>query len=244
MEAMVVAVIPARMASTRCPGKPLLDLCGKPMVQWVWEAATKAPNISDVFIATPDGEIVQAAEAFGAKAILTSFDHPTGTDRIAEVASKVEADAYVNVQGDEPLIQPETIAACADALTESGEQMASVYDFMDEREADDPAVVKVVTDNRDRALYFSRSRIPFERQQSGVQLKKHVGLYAYTRDALRRFSQWEPTPLERTEMLEQLRFLENGIAIQMKRAAATALAVDTPEQADIVRELLATGGNR
>lgn len=214
------------------------------MIQWVWEAAKQAASIADVFIATPDHEIIDAAESFGAKALLTSADHPTGTDRIAEVATKVEAEVYLNVQGDEPLIQPDTISACALALVESGEEMASIYDFMDEREADDPAVVKVVTDNRDRALYFSRSRIPFHRQQSGTRLKKHVGLYAYTRDALTRFSHWEPTPLEQTEMLEQLRFLENGIAIQMKRAAATALAVDTPEQADIVRGLLATGGNR
>ncbi|MEO7453792.1 MAG: 3-deoxy-manno-octulosonate cytidylyltransferase [Fimbriimonadales bacterium] len=235
----VVVVIPARMDSTRCPGKPLRDLAGKPMVQWVYEAALKATLPKRVLVATPDSEIVAAVKAFGGEAILTSSSHPTGTDRIAEVAEKVDATAYVNVQGDEPLIEPASIDTCAKPVADGDAEMASVYDWAADSEVDDPNVVKVVTDPAGNALYFSRSRIPFVRSQSGLRTKKHVGLYAYTGAALRSFATWEPTPLEKTEVLEQLRFLENGIQIKMGYAAGTPLAVDTPEQADEAARLLA-----
>jgi 3-deoxy-manno-octulosonate cytidylyltransferase (CMP-KDO synthetase) len=238
----VVVVIPARMGSTRCPGKPLRVLAGKPMVQWVYEAAVRAVLPKRVMVATPDAEIVSAVKSFGGEAILTSAGHTTGTDRIAEVASKVEAGAYVNVQGDEPLIEPVSIDACARPVAERVAQMASVYDWADESEIDDPNVVKVVTDPAGNALYFSRSRIPFVRSQSGLRTKKHVGLYAYTGDALKQFASWEPTPLEKTEVLEQLRFLENGISIRMSYAPGTPLAVDTPEQADEAARLLSARG--
>jgi len=234
-----VVVIPARMASTRCPGKPLRMLAGKPMVQWVYEAAVKAGLPKRVLVATPDAEIVAATKAFGGEAILTSSGHTTGTDRIAEVATKVDADAYVNVQGDEPLIDPISIDACLGPIAKASAQMASVYDWASDDDLDNPNVVKVVTDPSGRALYFSRSRIPFVRSQSGLRTKKHVGLYAYTGSALRSFASWEPTPLETTEVLEQLRFLENGVEIRMSYAPGTALSVDTPEQADEAARLLA-----
>lgn len=238
----VVVVIPARMASTRCPGKPLRVLAGKPMVQWVYESAVKAALPRRVLVATPDVEIVAAVKSFGGEAILTSSGHTTGTDRIAEVAGKVDADAYVNVQGDEPLIEPGSIDACARPVAEGEAEMASVYDWASDSEVDDPNVIKVVTDPAGNALYFSRSRIPFVRSQTGLRTKKHVGLYAYTGGALRSFGSWEPTPLEKTEVLEQLRFLENGIAIKMSYAPGTPLAVDTPEQADEAARLLAARG--
>lgn len=234
-----VVVIPARMASTRCPGKPLRDLAGKPMVQWVYEAALRAGLPKRVLVATPDAEIVAATKAFGGEAVLTSSGHTTGTDRIAEIATKIDADAYVNVQGDEPLIDPVSIDACLGPLTRGEAQMASVYDWALPEDLDNPNVVKVVTDPNGKALYFSRSRIPFARSESGLRTKKHVGLYAYTGDALRSFAGWEPTPLEKTEVLEQLRFLENGIDIMMSYAPGTALSVDTPEQADEAARLLA-----
>jgi 3-deoxy-manno-octulosonate cytidylyltransferase (CMP-KDO synthetase) len=235
-----VIVIPARMGSTRFPGKPLCDLLGKPMVQWVFEAAKAADVADEVLIATPDEEIVAAAGTFGAKATLTRHDHITGTDRIAEVAEHVESDVYVNVQGDEPLIPPSSIRACAELLLGKPDcQMGSVYCECAHDELDNPAVVKVVTDLEGMALYFSRWPIPFARNERVIPVKKHLGLYAYRRDALRSFATWKPTPLETAESLEQLRFMENGIRIAMTPAEGAELAVDTPEQAEIVRQIMA-----
>ena len=233
----VLIVIPARMASTRFPGKPLVDLGGKPMVQWVVEAA-RASGITDrVIVATPDDAILAACDAFGAEAIRTRLDHPSGTDRLAEVAEAVEADVYVNVQGDEPLVPPETIRACvAPLLEDASVEMGSVCAPCPEEEWDNPAVVKVVTALNGDALYFSRCSIPFPRGEREV--RKHLGLYAFRRDVLRRFATWSVSPLERAESLEQLRFLENGVRIRMSEGKGSALAVDTPEQADQVRAVL------
>lgn len=232
-------VIPARMGSTRFPGKPLCDLLGKPMVQWVWEAA-RASGVGDqVLVATPDQEIVDRCQSFGAEAVLTRADHETGTDRIAEVAEKIQADVYVNVQGDEPLIQPSSIRACAEPLLEDSRiQMGSVYCECHPSEHANPAVVKVVTDLAGYALYFSRFPIPYERNPRPAQVKKHIGLYAYRREALLGFAGWPMGALERAESLEQLRFMENGVRIYMAPGAGTELAVDTPEQAEEVRRLL------
>jgi 3-deoxy-manno-octulosonate cytidylyltransferase (CMP-KDO synthetase) len=227
------------MGSTRFPGKPLCDLLGKPMVQWVYEAALASGVADEVIVAAPDQEIIDACAKFGARALLTSFDHQTGTDRIAEVADKVQADVYVNVQGDEPLIQSSSIKACAQPLLDNSSiQMGSVYSECAENEFDNPAVVKVVTDNDEFALYFSRHPIPFARNARVKPVKKHVGLYAYRRDALLNFAKWPMGVLETAESLEQLRFMENGVRIYMAPAAGTELAVDTPEQADEVREIL------
>lgn len=233
-------VIPARMASTRFPGKPLCDLCGKPMVRWVFEAAQKSGVGEEIVIATPDQEIFDAAVQFGARAVMTRLDHPSGTDRLAEVAEKVVADFYVNVQGDEPLIDPDTIRACAQPLIDHPEvDMASIWSPCPEEEIENPAVVKVVTGMSGDALYFSRHPIPYPRNTRAAGVKKHVGIYAYRRGVLQQFSSWAPTPLELTESLEQLRFLENGVRIRMAEGKGSALAVDTPEQAEEVRRLLA-----
>lgn len=236
-----VIVIPARMGATRFPGKPLVDLLGKPMVQWVVEAAHASGIAERVVVAAPDQEIIERVQGFGGEAILTRHDHVTGTDRIAEVAQLIEAEVYVNVQGDEPLIQPSSIAACAEPLlNDSGIEMGSVYSLCPEDEYDNAAVVKVVTDLAGFAMYFSRHPIPFERNPRIAPVKKHVGLYAYSRDALLRFSKWPMGVTETAESLEQLRFLENGVRIFMAEAEGTALAVDTPEQADEVRRLLSS----
>ncbi len=233
-------VIPARMGSTRFPGKPLADLMGKPMVQWVWEASVAAGVGDRVIVATPDQEIVDACTGFGADAILTSFDHVTGTDRIAEVARSIEADVYVNVQGDEPLMRPESIVACAQPLLDDAEiQMGSVYCECAAEEYDQAAVVKVVTDQMGFALYFSRHPIPFERNPRVAPVKKHIGLYAYRRAPLMAVATWPMGILESAESLEQLRFMEHGVRIFMAPGAGTELAVDTPEQADQVRVILA-----
>lgn len=232
-------VIPARMGSTRFPGKPLCDLCGKPMVQWVVERSVESGVGDKVVVATPDQEIVDACKTFGAEAVLTSHDHITGTDRIAEVAEKIEADVYVNVQGDEPLVRPSTVQACAEPLlNDPNIKMGSVYSDCPENEHDDPAVVKVVADLDGYALYFSRHAIPYPRAERDQKVKKHVGIYAYTKKALKAFSVWGQTSLEKAESLEQLRFLEHGIKIKMSKGEGTELAVDTPEQAEAVRSIL------
>lgn len=236
-------VIPARMGSTRFPGKPLVDLMGKPMVQWVVEAARRAEIAERVIVATPDDEILAACERFGAEAIRTRHDHPTGTDRIAEVSETIDADVYVNVQGDEPLIRPESIRACAEPLLANPAiPMGSVFSPCPAEEEDNPAVVKVVTDLAGFALYFSRHAIPFPRSTRVVGLKKHVGIYAYRREIVQAFSGWAQTPLELSESLEQLRFLEHGVRIRMSEGAGSELAVDTPAQAEEVRAILAQRG--
>ena len=236
-------VIPARMGSTRFSGKPLCDLLGKPMVQWVAEAAQASGVAERVLVATPDREVVEACSRFGVEAVLTRADHPSGTDRLAEVAERVSAEVYVNVQGDEPLIRPESIRACAQPLLDDPNvPMGSVFSECPEEEYDDPAVVKVVTDHRGFALYFSRHPIPFPRNPRVEPVKKHVGIYAYRRETLQAFSTWPMSSLEAAESLEQLRFLENGVRILMSRGAGAELAVDTPEQAEQVRRLLAARG--
>lgn len=234
-----LVVIPARMASTRFPGKPLVDLGGKPMVQWVWEKATASGVGEGVVVATPDQEIIDAVRGFGGEAVLTRSDHPSGTDRIAEVAQQLAADIYVNVQGDEPMVEPENIRLCAQPLLDDASvQMGSVMAVCPDHEADNPAVVKVVTDLEGYALYFSRHAVPFPRNARQTALYKHVGLYAYRREAVQAFATWSPTPLELTESLEQLRFLEHGVKIKMSLGTAAASGVDTPEQAEDIRRTL------
>lgn len=234
-------VIPARMGSTRFPGKPLVDLLGKPMVQRVYEAATTSGVADRVIIATPDQEIIDACAAFGAEAMLTRLDHPSGTDRIAEVAESVDADVFVNVQGDEPLLPSASIASCARPLLEDASiQMSSCYCTCEGSEIDNPAVVKVVTDINDFALYFSRFALPYERNSRPLPVKKHLGLYAYRREAVMAFSNWPVAPLEAAESLEQLRFLYHGVRIKMVEAAGAEMAIDTPEQAEEVRRILSS----
>lgn len=212
------------------------------MVQWVYEAAERA-NVADrIVIATPDQEIIDACKTFGAEAILTRPDHPSGTDRIAEVSRALPADVYVNVQGDEPLVRPEDIVACARPLLEDPMvSMGSIMADCPDHEIDNHAVVKVVTDRDNYALYFSRHPIPYPRNPRVAPVKKHIGLYAYTSNAVQAFSGWPQTPLEQAESLEQLRFLEHGVRIKMSEGQGSALAVDTPEQADAVRQLILAG---
>jgi len=228
------------MGSTRFPGKPLVDLMGKPMIQWVVERALAAGVGEQILVATPDAEIYDACQSFGAMAVMTRADHPNGTDRIAEVAETVPAEVYVNIQGDEPLISPASIRAVAlPLLKDSSIPMGSVYSICPEDELDNPAVVKVVTDRAGFALYFSRHCIPFPRNPRLIPVKKHVGIYAYRREVLAEYATWPVSPLETAEGLEQLRFLENGIRIRMSAGAGSEMAVDTPEQAEAVRAILA-----
>lgn len=233
-------VIPARMAATRFPGKPLVDLLGKPMIQWVYEAAVKSGVGDQVVVATPDDEILEVCKGFGATAILTSESHPSGTDRIAEVSQQLVADYYINIQGDEPLVSQQTIQACAEPLaTDPSVLMTSCWAPCASSEESNPAVVKVVTDLTGNALYFSRYPIPYPRSPRTETLKKHIGIYGYRREVLQKFSTWPMSPLEVSEGLEQLRFLENGVRIRMTKGEASGIAIDTPEQAEQVRFILA-----
>jgi 3-deoxy-manno-octulosonate cytidylyltransferase (CMP-KDO synthetase) len=254
-ESKVVAIIPARWASTRFPGKPLAQIKNKPMIQWVVEQAQKASRISDVIVATDDDRILSAVTGFGGKAVMTSQDHVSGSDRIAEVASGLNCDIVVNIQGDEPLIPPENIdqvVACLDknpALNVATLMMAAHTSD----EITDPNVVKVVADQKGRALYFSRSAIPFHRdewrdglpisiskvQEEGVpRVYKHIGLYAYTRPFLLEFTRMSPTPLEQLEKLEQLRILEHGYPIQVEITEKISIGVDQVEDLEKIERYL------
>lgn len=235
----VTIVIPARMASTRFPGKPLVDLCGKPMIAWVYERAVAANCAKDIVVATPDDEIIAACQFFGAKALKTREDHISGTDRICEIAERFESDYFINVQGDEPLVDPQSIADCASVLANNDDvEVASVFAWAEPDDDLNPAVVKVVTDKVGFALYFSRHGIPYARNQRPEPVKKHIGIYGYSRSALKAYSDWSAGSLELAESLEQLRFLENGYRIAMVEGKPAAMGVDTPEQAELARKLL------
>ena len=243
----VIGVIPARYHSTRLPAKLLADILGKPMVQHVYELAQKAKLLDETIVATDDERIVAAVRDFGGRVVLTNPAHASGTDRAAEVASSSDADIVVNVQGDEPLLDPEMIDECVlvlqNALLEKdGVEFSTVIKRVGEETFDDRGVVKVVRDLKGRALYFSRSLIPFPRHRiEAFQVFEHIGLYAYTRKCLMRLSQLPPTPLEQVEGLEQLRALENGIAIQTveTKCQGELISVDTLEDLNRVRAVLA-----
>jgi 3-deoxy-manno-octulosonate cytidylyltransferase (CMP-KDO synthetase) len=228
-----VAVIPARWASTRFPGKPLFPILGKPLIQHTWERCLKAKSVSQVIVATDDMRIAEAAFAFGAEVTLTSPKHPSGTDRLAEVAARLRGVKHIiNVQGDEPAIDPRLIDRLAKALQETPrlEMVTAACPFPEENDALNPNNVKVVTALDGRALYFSRSPIPFDRDNtSRVRPLWHIGLYGYRRDFLAQFVRWKPTPLENSEKLEQLRALEHGASIKVITTKSHGVGVDTPE---------------
>lgn len=228
-----VAIIPARWASTRFPGKPLYPILGKPLVQHVWERCLKAKSVSQVIVATDDMRIAEAAFAFGAEVSITSPKHPSGTDRIAEVASRLKgAKHIINVQGDEPALDPRLIDRLVQVLQKQPklEMVTAASPFETESDALNPNNVKVVTALDGRALYFSRSPIPFDRDKSLlVKSLWHIGIYGYRRDFLMQFVRWKPTPLEQTEKLEQLRALEHGASIQVVTSRRHSMGVDTPE---------------
>ncbi|MEI6285646.1 MAG: 3-deoxy-manno-octulosonate cytidylyltransferase [Bacillota bacterium] len=236
----ILCVIPARYASTRLPGKPLLQLAGKPMVWRVYERASRAELPQKTVVATDSQEIYDTILHMGGQAVMTRSDHPTGTDRLAEVAELFpEFDIIVNVQGDEPLIEPCVIDQLAEALINDREaQMATCMNEMDEEEYNNPAAVKVVTDINGSALYFSRSVLPYPRNKTGVPVYKHIGIYAYRREFLIKYAKMAPTPLELTESLEQLRALENGYKIKVIKVPFKFYGVDTLEDFLRVEKIL------
>jgi 3-deoxy-manno-octulosonate cytidylyltransferase (CMP-KDO synthetase) len=237
----IVAIIPARYASTRFKGKPLAEILGQPMIQWVYNAAMKCDIIDQVFVATDHEEIARVVREFGGEARMTSAKHSTGTDRIAEVARDLDAQIVVNIQGDEPLLPPEAIQQALNPLLSDNNislgtlktRVTNVEEMLN------PHTVKVVTDCNDYALYFSRSPIPYlKHKPNDLFCFRHIGLYVYRRDFLLTFSQLSPSPLEEIESLEQLRALEYGYKIKVPSTNYHPIGVDTPEDLKVVEKIL------
>jgi 3-deoxy-manno-octulosonate cytidylyltransferase (CMP-KDO synthetase) len=241
--AKVVVVIPARYGSTRLPGKPLVLLAGKSMIQRVYERAKLAKQANQVIVATDDERIVKTVEAFGGEARMTRVDHRTGTERVAEVAAHVEGDIFVNVQGDEPLLDPAAVDTAVTSLLEEPVASISTVTTAIKTPGDimDPNVVKTVLDFDGNALYFSRAPIPWVRDTASKTLArhlKHLGLYVFQRDALLEYATLPQGELERIEQLEQLRWMENGWKIRVAEVEHDAVSVDVPEDVARVEKLL------
>jgi 3-deoxy-manno-octulosonate cytidylyltransferase (CMP-KDO synthetase) len=255
-----LGIIPARWASTRFPGKALHHIAGKPLLQHVWERCRCAKKLDHLIVATDDVRIAEAAFGWGAEVAMTSANHSSGTDRIAEVAAKAKRFAHVvNIQGDEPMIEPQLIDRLVRELQRDRnlEMITAAHPFADQREAESPHQVKVVLNLKGDALYFSRALVPSTRSgglQSANQrgrfvsppslYLRHQGIYGYTRDLLLRFVRWKTSPLERAESLEQLRALENGVRIKVVMTESGSAGVDTPEDARRMERLMNSEGRR
>jgi 3-deoxy-manno-octulosonate cytidylyltransferase (CMP-KDO synthetase) len=233
-----IAVIPARLASTRLPRKMLHDLAGKPLVGWVYEAVRSSSLLADVIIATDSEEILEVCRRHGWNAHMTAATHRSGTERVHEVSNSIAADVYVNVQGDEPLTRPEHIASLLDVMKDPAVQVGTVKTLCPAEDILNPNAVKVVTAPGGRALYFSRATIPFDRDGTAPRYFKHLGLYAYRKSALDLFVSQPESVLEKSERLEQLRFLENGISIYAAETPYDSVGVDTEEDLQRVAEVL------
>ncbi len=233
-----IAVIPARLASTRLPRKMLREIGGKPLVGWVYEAVRSSPLLSGVIIATDSEEIFKTCHNHGWYAQMTSPSHRSGTERVHEVSNSVAADVYVNVQGDEPLMRLEQIATLLDVMKDSSVLVGTLKTLCPPEDICNPSAVKVVTAADGRALYFSRASIPFDRDGSEARYFKHLGIYAYRKSALDLFVSQPESTLEKSERLEQLRFLENGIPIYVGETPYDSVGVDTEEDLQRATKIL------
>ena len=238
----VIGVIPARYGSSRFPGKVLKKIAGKPMIQWVYEQANKSKLLDQLFVAVDNKLVFKAIEEFGGKAVMTKTVHQSGTDRLAEALEKIDADIVVNIQGDQPLFDSNMIdEAVQPMLDDPTLPMSTLKTKIGEEDYADPAVVKVVVDEDDNALYFSRSLIPYSRDSVEVDIYEHVGLYVYRKDFLLEISKLPQSKLEKIEMLEQLRVLEKGYKIKVietKCDSISGISVDTPEDLVKVEKLM------
>ncbi len=238
----ILGVIPARYDSTRLPGKVLRDIAGKPMLYWVYKNARQSKLLSDLLVATDSEKVLKFCEQEAIPVILTGR-HPSGTDRLREVMERIDADIYINIQGDEPTLRPDHLEAIVSPFLTGDARVSTLKVAVDEADAQNPNNVKVVTDDSGRALYFSRHPIPFDRDGAGVKRYKHIGIYAYTRAALTLFHSLPESSLESAEKLEQLRFLQNGVAIYVVETPYDTVGVDT--EADLQRvNLLLSGSER
>jgi len=234
----VIAVIPARLASMRLPRKMLREIRGCPLVVWVYQAVRSSPLLDDVIIATDSTEIIEACRKYSCNARMTSDKHRSGTERVHEISQTVAADVYINVQGDEPMIRAEHIAALVELMKSPNIPVGTLKTPAAPEDIVNPNAVKLVTDLSERALYFSRATIPFDRDGSHPQYFKHLGIYAYRKSALDKFVALPESSLERSERLEQLRFLENGIPIYAAETPYDSIGVDTEDDFERVRKLL------
>jgi 3-deoxy-manno-octulosonate cytidylyltransferase (CMP-KDO synthetase) len=234
----VLGVIPARLASTRLPRKVLRTIAGRPMLAWVFEAAKACPQLDGVVVATDSEEVAELCEQHGWPVRLTSADLPSGTDRVHAVAQQMDAEIYINIQGDEPLLRPEHLTALLRPFARSHVEVSTLKVLCSDENIDNPNAVKVVTAADGRALYFSRATIPFDRDGFGPEYWKHIGLYAYRKDALQRFPSLTTSLLEQTERLEQLRFLENGVAVYVEATKFDTVGVDTEDDLKRVEAIL------
>ncbi len=240
---VIAAIIPARYASTRFPGKPLVKIAGVTMIERVYRQAKKCKLVTRVIVATDDDRIAEVVRGFGGEVAMTRDDHATGTDRLAEVAGRLtDIDIIVNIQGDEPLIDPDSVDSVVTPLLGSSVEMATASRLLtNPAEIESPQVVKVVVGQDKNALYFSRFPLPFYRDATDISDQVHfghIGLYVYTRECLLKISKLAPTPLEKAECLEQLRALENGIKISVVQFKTQALAVDVPEDVEKIESAL------
>lgn len=236
-----IAVIPARYGSTRFPGKPLALLAGMPIIQHVYQRVAATQLFSQVLVATDDQRIYDAVTGFGGQAVFTAADHPSGSDRIAEVAANLDVQIVVNVQGDEPFIAAEPLRSLVEAFDDPTVDVASLMHPLQD-DVQNPNAVKVVCDQADNALYFSRAAIPFDRDAtSSAQYFKHIGVYAYRKEVLLAFTALNPTPLEQCEKLEQLRLLEHGYRIRMVSTHYSGIGIDTPEDLAKAEEYIKKG---
>lgn len=234
-----IAIIPARLASTRLSRKVLREIAGRPMLAHVVEAALRCSQLADVIVATDSEEVLAVCKKNGWRAEMTSSEHRSGTDRVWEVAQRISADIYVNVQGDEPLARPEHISALLGSIQDPRVLVSTIKTPCAPADVNNSNAVKVVTDLSGRAVYFSRSTIPFDRDNAGtVRRFKHLGFYGYRREALEKFCSWPESDLERAERLEQLRFLEHGIEIHVAETPFDTVGVDTEEDLQRVEAIL------
>jgi 3-deoxy-manno-octulosonate cytidylyltransferase (CMP-KDO synthetase) len=233
-----IAVIPARLASTRLPRKMLREIAGKPLIGAVYEAVRSSPLLADVIIATDSEEIMRVCQAHGWKAQMTLYSHRSGTERVHEISSRESADVYINVQGDEPLVRAEHLASLLKVMENPAAQVGTLMTPAADLDIPNPNAVKVVVDKNGRALYFSRAAIPFDRDRSNPRYFKHLGLYAYHKEALDRFVQLPESSLEKSERLEQLRFLENGTSIYLAETPYDSIGIDTEEDLQRVIAML------
>jgi len=233
-----IAVIPARLASTRLPRKMLREIGGRPLIGVVYEAVRSSPLLADVIIATDSDEIISACRNHGWNARMTSTSHRSGTERVHEISQSESADVFINVQGDEPMVRSEQIAKLLEVMAKPEAQVGTLMTTAADVDIPNPNAVKVVTDLNGRALYFSRATIPFDRDRTQPRYFKHLGLYAYRKSALDRFVKLPESSLEKSERLEQLRFLENGISIYVGETPHDSVGVDTEEDLQRVIEIL------
>jgi 3-deoxy-manno-octulosonate cytidylyltransferase (CMP-KDO synthetase) len=234
----VVAVIPARLASTRLPRKVLREIAGQPMLAWVYQGVSRCSSLDQVIVATDSEEVLELCRQRELTARMTSSTHRSGTERVHEISTAIPADVYLNVQGDEPLTRPEHIEALLSVMRKPGVEVGTLKVATSEIDINNPSVVKVVTDTSGRALYFSRATIPFDRDGGKPRYFKHLGFYAYRKAELDKFVEWPESSLEKSERLEQLRFLENGVPIHVAETKFDTVGVDTEEDLRRVDEIL------